>query len=145
MARGDLTVFNVAKAKMLDGDWASTDHFYCGICTNATPPTSATASATFGVYTEVSTAGTYSAGGTDLGTLADLVSQSGGTMTFDSTTNPTWAQNASNGTDAYWAIVYNYTDAAKDALLFVDLGGPVDMTAGDLTITWNGSGLFTIA
>ena len=145
MARGDLTVFNVAKAKMLDGDWASTDHFYCGICTNATPPTSATASATFGVFTEVSTAGTYSAGGTDLGTLADLVSQSGGTMTFDSTTNPTWAQNASNGTDAYWAIVYNYTDAAKDALLFVDLGGPVDMTAGDLTITWNGSGLFTIA
>ena len=145
MARGDLTVFNVAKAKMLDGDWASTDHFYCGICTNATPPTSATASATFGVFTEVSTAGTYSAGGTDLGTLADLVTQTNGTMTFDSSTNPTWAQNASNGTGAYWAIVYNYTDAAKDALLFVDLGGPVDMTAGDLTITWNGSGLFTIA
>lgn len=145
MARGDLTVFNVAKAKMLDGDWASTDHFYCGICTNATPPTSATASATFGVFTEVATAGTYSAGGTDLGTLADLVTQTNGTMTFDSSTNPTWAQNASNGTGAYWAIVYNYTDEAKDALLFVDLGGPVDMTAGDLTITWNGSGLFTIA
>jgi hypothetical protein len=145
MARGDLTVFNVAKAKMLDGDWASTDHFYCGICTNATPPTSATASATFGVFTEVATAGTYSAGGTDLGTLADLVTQTNGTMTFDSSTNPTWAQNASNGTGAYWAIVYNYTDAAKDALLFVDLGGPVDMTAGDLTITWNGSGLFTIS
>jgi hypothetical protein len=66
-------------------------------------------------------------------------------MTFDSSTNPTWAQNASNGTGAYWAIIYNYTDAAKDALAFVDLGGPVDMTAGDLTITWNGSGLFTIA
>lgn len=145
MARGDLTVFNVAKAKMLDGDWASTDHFYCGICTNATPPTSATASATFGVFTEVATAGTYSAGGTDLGTLADLVTQNNGKMTFDSSTNPTWAQNASNGTGAYWAIVYNYTDAAKDALLFVDLGGPVDMTAGDLTITWNGSGLFTIS
>ncbi len=145
MARGDLTVFNVAKAKMLDGDWASTDHFYCGICTNATPPTSATASATFGVFTEVATAGTYSAGGTDLGTLADLVTQTNGTMTFDSSTNPTWAQNASNGTGAYWAIIYNYTDAAKDALAFVDLGGPVDMTAGDLTITWNGSGLFTIA
>lgn len=144
MARGDLTVFNVAKAKMLDGDWASTDHIYCGICTNATPPTSATASATYGVFTEVATAGTYSAGGTDLGTIADLVTQTNGKMTFDSTTNPTWAQNASNGTNAYWAIIYNYTDAAKDALAFVDLGGPVDMTAGDLTITWNGSGLFTI-
>jgi len=26
----------------------------------------------------------------------------------------------------------------------VDLGGPVDMSAGDLTITWNASGIFTI-
>jgi len=38
----------------------------------------------------------------------------------------------------------NYTDSGKDALCYVDLGGPVDMTAGDLTITWNGSGLMTI-
>ena len=38
----------------------------------------------------------------------------------------------------------NYTDAGKDALCYVDLGGPVDMTAGDLTITWHGSGLMTI-
>jgi hypothetical protein len=66
-------------------------------------------------------------------------------MTFDSGTNPTWAQDASNDTDAYWAIVYNFTDAGKDALCFIDLGGPVDMTAGALTVTWNASGLFTIA
>jgi len=39
----------------------------------------------------------------------------------------------------------NNTDDGKDALCYVDLGGPVDMTAGDLTITWNGSGLMTIA
>ena len=145
MAQGDVTVFNEAKAKMLDGDWASTDHFYIAICDNTAAPSASTTTPTLGDFTEVGTGGTYTSGGTDLGTLATLVSESAGTMTFDSTTNPTWAQDASNDADAYWGIIYNYTDAGNDALAFVDLGGPVDMTAGDLTITWNGSGIFTIA
>lgn len=144
MARGDLTVFEEAKAKMLDGDWASTDHFYCAICDDTATPTAATATPTLGDFTEVGSGGTYVAGGTDLGTLATLVTEAAGTMTFDSATNPTWAQDAGNDTDAYWGIIYNYTDAANDALAFVDLDGPVDMTAGDLTITWNASGLFTV-
>ena len=144
MARGDLVVFNVAMGKMLDGDWASSDHFYCAIVTNAVAPAADTATPVLGDFTEVTADGTYDAGGLDLGTLADLVTVSGSTVTVDSTTNPTWAQDASNGTTAYYAIIYNYTDAGKDALCYVDLGGPVDMTAGDLTITWNGSGLMTI-
>ena len=130
---------------MLDGDWASTDHFYCAICDNTTTPVAATATPVIGDFTQVGSGGTYVNGGTDLGTLADLVVQAAGVMKFDSATNPTWAQHASNDVDAFWAIVYNFTDAAKDALLFVDLGGPVDMSAGDLTITWNGSGIFTIS
>jgi hypothetical protein len=145
MARGDITIFQEAMAKMLDGDWASTDHFYLAICDDTTTPAAATGTPTLGDFTEVGTGGTYVAGGTDLGTLADLVAQAAGTMTFDSATNPTWAQDAGNDVDAYWGIIYNYTDAGKDALAFVDLGGPVDMTAGDLTVTWNGSGIFTIA
>jgi hypothetical protein len=144
MARGDLTVFEEAKAKMLDGDWASTDHFYCAICDNTATPTADFATPTLGDFTEVGNGGTYVTGGTDLGTLATLVTEAAGVMTFDSATNPTWAQDAGNDVDAFWGIIYNYTDAAKDAVAFVDLGGPVDMTAGDLTITWNGSGLFTI-
>jgi len=145
MARGDVTIFQEAMAKMLDGDWASTDHFYCAVCDNTAAPAADTATPVLGDFTEVGTGGTYVAGGTDLGTLADLVSQAAGVMTFDSATNPTWAQDAGNDTDAYWGIIYNYTDAGKDALAFVDLGGPVDMTAGDLTITWNASGIFTIS
>ncbi len=96
------------------------------------------------ILRRLSTSGTYVTGGIDLGTLATLVTEAAGVVTFDSATNPTWAQNASNDNDAYWAIVYNYTDTGKDALCYVDFGGPVDMTAGDLTITWNGSGLMTI-
>lgn len=144
MARGDVTVFEEAKAKMLDGDWASTDNFYCAVCDNTVAPTAATATPVLGDFTEVGAGGTYVAGGTNLGALSALVTEAAGVMTFDSTTNPTWAQNAGNDVDAYWGIVYNYTDAGKDALLFVDLGGPVDMTAGDLTVTWHASGLFTI-
>lgn len=144
MARGDVVVFEEAMAKMLDGDWASTDHFYCAICDNTTTPAASMATPVLGDFTQVGNSGTYVTGGTDLGTLADLVTEADGVVTFDSATNPTWAQDASNDNDAYWGIIYNYTDAGKDALAYVDLGGPVDMTAGDLTITWNGSGIFTI-
>jgi len=145
MARGDVTVFEEALAKMLDGDWASTDHFYCAICDDTTTPAADTATPTLGDFTEVGAGGTYVAGGIDLGTLADLVTEAAGVMTFDSATNPTWAQDVGNDVDAYWGIIYNYTDAGHDALAFVDLGGPVDMSGGDLTITWNASGILTIS
>ena len=145
MARGDLTVFEEAMAKMLDGNWASTDHFYCAICDDTASPTAATATPVLGDFTEVGDSGTYTTGGTDLGTLADLVAEAAGVVTIDSATNPTWAQDGSNDSDAYWAVVYNYTDAGKDAFFYVDLGGPVDMSAGDLTVTWNASGFVTIS
>jgi len=145
MARGDLTVFEEAMAKMLDGNWASTDHFYCAICDDTASPTAATATPVLGDFTEVGDSGTYTTGGTDLGTLADLVAEAAGVVTIDSDTNPTWAQDGSNDSDAYWAVVYNYTDAGKDAFFYVDLGGPVDMSAGDLTVTWNASGFVTIS
>lgn len=144
MARGDFTVFNEAKALMIDGDWSSTDHFYIAICDNTTAPTAATATPALGDFTEVGDGGSYTSGGVDLGTLASLVTQSGGTMTFTSTVNPSWAQDAGNDNDAYWGIIYNHTQAGNDALGFVDLGGPVDMSAGDLTITWSQNGIFTI-
>ena len=145
MATGDLTVFDEAKAKMLSGNWASTDAFYCAICDNTTTPTAATATPVIGDFTQVGAGGTYVTNGTTLGALSALVSEASGTMTFDSGTNPTWAQDAGNDTDAHWAIIYNFTDAGKDALAFVELGGPVDMSAGALTVSWNASGLFTIA
>lgn len=149
MAQGDVTVFDEAKAYMIDGGWEAADDIKCAICDNTTTPTAADAvpSISGGTtnYTEVGTAGTYVAGGTSLGNLGTVVTEAAGTMTFDSATNPTWAQNASNDVDAYWGIIYNDTDVTNRAIAFVDLGGPVDMTAGDLTITWNASGIFTIA
>ena len=145
MARGDLTIFEEALAKMIAGNWASTDEFYCAVCDDTTTPAAGDTTPVITDYTQVGTGGTYVAGGLTLGALSALVSEDGGTMTFDSATNPTWAQNGSNDVDAYWGIIYNYTDAGKDCLCFVDLGGPVDMSGGDLTVTWDASGILTIS
>ena len=145
MARGDVTIFEEALAKMIAGNWASTDEFYCAVCDDTTTPAAGDTTPVITDYTQVGTGGTYVDGGLTLGALSALVSEDGGTMTFDSATNPTWAQNGSNDVDAYWGIIYNYTDAGKDCLCFVDLGGPVDMSGGDLTVTWNASGILTIS
>lgn len=151
MAAGDITFFEEAKAYMLDGGWAATDNIKVAICDNTTAPVAsapvpAVTSGGTTNYTEVGSAGSYTAGGELLDTLANCVTEAAGTMTFDDTgASVSWTQNASNDTDAYWAIVYNDTDASNRALCFIDLGGPVDMSAGALTITWNASGIFTIA
>lgn len=144
MATGDVTVFDEAKAYMIDGGWEAADQIYCAILDNTVAPTAGDTTPALGDYTEVGSAGSYTSGGSLLDTLGTMVTEAGGVMTFDTGTNPTWAQNASNDTDAYWGLIYNNSDAADLAIAFVELGGPVDMSAGDLTITWNASGIFTI-
>lgn len=145
MATGDVTVFDEAKAYMIDGGWESADDIKCAVLDNTTVPAAGDTTPALGDYTEVGAAGSYTAGGTSLGNLGTMVTEAAGTMTFDSATNPTWAQHASSDTDAYWGLIYNDTDAGDLAICFVELGDPVDMSAGDLTITWNASGIFTIA
>ena len=145
MATGDVTVFDEAKAFMIDGGWEPADDIKVAILDNTVTPAAADATPALGDYTEVGTGGTYVAGGTSLGNLGTLVTEASGTMTFDSSTNPSWAQHASNDVDAYWGLIYNDTDASDLAIAFVELGGPVNMTAGDLSVTWNASGIFTIA
>ena len=144
MAQGDVVVFNEALAYLLEGGWEPTDDIKIAICDNTAAPTATTASPTLSDFTQVGSGGTYTSGGTSLGTLGDMVTQSGATVTIDSATNPTWAKHASNDTDAYWGIIYNDTDASDRALAFVELGGPVNMQAGALTITWNASGIATL-
>ena len=141
MAAGDFVLFNTFKEELAKGNHAfGTDTYKMAICDNTTAPTAATATPALGDFTQVGTAGTYVAGGT---TLTITVAESSGTVTVDATNSPTWAQHASNDTDAYWAIIYNDTDAGDIAVGYVDLGGPVDMSANDLTINPHANGLFT--
>lgn len=144
MATGDITWFNEARTLDYFAGWAGTDTIKVAILDNTTAPTASTATPALGDFTQVGTGGTYVSGGTSLGDWATVWSQSGGTGTMDSTTNPTWAQNASNDTDAYWGLIYNDTQAGDPAIAFVDLGGPVNMATGSLTITWNASGIATL-
>lgn len=143
MAQGDLVVFDEAKLALLDGTHDLDTHtIKCAILDNTTTPAAGDTTPALGDYTQVGAAGSYVTGGT---TLTISLTEAAGTVTFDATNNPTWAQNASNDVDAFWGLVYNDTAAGDEAIAFVDLGGPVDMTAGDLTITWNASGVFTLA
>ena len=144
MAQGDVVVFNEALGFLIDGGFEAADDIKVAICDNTSAPTQNQASPTLSDFTQVGSAGSYTAGGTSIGDLGTCVTQSSNVMTFDSATNPTWAANASNDTDAYWAIIYNDTDASDRAIAYVDLGGPVNMQTTALTITWNASGIFTI-
>ncbi len=147
MARGDLIVFEEAKGYMLDGGWEAADEIWIGLVTDtclvadAVPAYGAGGTTN---YTAIATAGNYAAGGLLLDTLANMVIEAAGVMTFDDTgASVTWAQHGSNPQDADHAVIYNDTQA-NYCIAMIDLDGPIDMQAGGLTITWNASGIFTI-
>lgn len=148
MARGDLSVFEEAKAYIIDGGWEAADQIWVGLVTNSPAVVVSDAVPAYAAggttnYTAIATAGNYAAGGELLDTLGNMVTEAAGVMTFDDTgASVTWAQHASNPQTAMFAIVYHKTTGL--AIAMINLAGPIDMQAGDLTITWNGSGLFTI-
>ena len=146
MARGDLTVFEEAKATIIEGGWEAADEIWIGIVTDVCVVSDAVPAYAAGGttnYTAIATAGNYAAGGLLLDTLANMVTEAAGVMTFDDTgASVTWAQDGSNPQDGDHAVIYHNTTGLCIAM--IDLDGPVDMQAGDLTITWNASGIFTI-
>ena len=142
MATGDLIVFDEGKRNMQL--WDGADVLKCAILDNTTAPTAADATPELSDYTEVGTGGNYVAGGVSLGTWAAFLTESAGTVKYDSATNPNWPQDAGNDNDAFWGLVYNDTNGTNQAFAFVELGGPVDMSAGSLTVTWNAAGLATL-
>lgn len=141
MAAGDIFVFNQTKLDLLNGTHDLDSHiFKVAILNNTTTPTVNDVDPALNSYTEVGSGGTYIAGGT---TLTMTLQLAGGTVTWDSTLDPAWNQNAGNDIDAYWGLIYN-TSATNRALLYIDLGGPVDMTGGTLTLNWNANGILTL-
>lgn len=144
MAIGDITWFEEARTLDYYAGWALTDVIKVAVIDNTTPPAAGDTTPALADYTEVGAAGTYTAGGTSLGNWGTVWSEAAGTGTLDSATNPTWAADGSNDTDARWGIIYNDTQAGDPAIAFVDLGSAIDMQTTALTITWNGSGIATL-
>lgn len=149
MAQGDVTLFNEFKEDVGQKIHnLSSDTFKLGLVTNAVTPAASTTDPRWGAggstnlsSSEVTPGGNYATGGPAL--ASSSWSETSGTATFDAT-DVSIAQDAANPNNARWAIVYNSTSAGKEALAFVDLGGVTDLTAGNLAITWNASGIFSL-
>jgi hypothetical protein len=101
MAAGDLSVFDEAKAYMLDGDFGATDSIKLTLITNAVVPTDADAvpgmnAGATTTYTEVAAGGNFTAGGEVLDTWANFITEAAGTMTADSGTRDCVDRSRSN-------------------------------------------------
>jgi hypothetical protein len=144
MARNDWVTFEEFGLDLADGEHdLGADTFKVGLIDNSTAPTAADATPRWGDYSGDEVSGTgYTAGGaalTDTG-----VTEAAGVTTFDDGDNVTWSQNGAGPTDIYWAVLYNDSAAADQAVGFLDMGGAVSLQDGDVTITWNASGILTI-
>jgi hypothetical protein len=149
MAAGDITVFDQFKEDVgLAIHNLDTATIRLGLVTNVVTPTASTADPRWGAggstnleTNEVTPGGNYADNGPD---IAGTYSEAAGTATFDAT-DVSINQNAGNPTNARWGIIYNDTAAGNQCIAFLDLGAVIDLTAGNFTITWNASGVFTLA
>ena len=146
MAQGTVTVFNEAKQNIGNGllDLSSSADFKFMLIT--TLPTAADATPDSSDYTEV-TGTNYTAGGE---ALSVTWNHSSGTVTFDSSVNPSWSTDPAGPTNIKGGVIYSTTAAGEDALAYIDMtadGGTtaISLAAGDISVTWNASGIFTLA
>jgi len=145
MAVGDVVVFEEAKAAMLESGWPAADSIEIDLVLATSTP--AAADGPLPKLADYNLA-TSTEGGQVLGAISACVTEAGGVMTFDDpASSKVWATGGGLSTTVRWAIIYNQSStvpATDSVLAYVDLGSDRDLTAGSLTITWNGSGIFTI-
>ena len=144
MARGDVTIFEEHSLDLGKGvhDFSS-DTLKIGLIDSTAAPTAADATPRWADYSanEVGTSGGYTANGTSLASVS--YTEASGVATLDAG-NVTWSQDASGFTNAYWGIFYNDDATNDEAFGFIELDGPVSEQAGDVSITWNSSGIMTV-
>lgn len=144
MARGDLTVFEefaktIGEKKIAFG----ADTFKLALINNTSAPTAAAATPTWSDFSANEVSGTgYTAGGYSL--TGATWTEAAGVATFDDTGNVTWSQNGAGPTTIYWGILYSDTSTNDDCVCYIDMGGPVSLVDGDVSVTWNASGIFTV-
>lgn len=86
----------------------------------------------------------YTAGGNTL--TGTSVAEAAGTTTVDAA-DTTWLQNAGGFTDARGAVIYKDSGVGTTSTLFgyIDFVTDKGNVNGDLTVSWNASGIFTVA
>lgn len=151
MARGDLTVFNEFTVSLAEKKInLETDTIKLALIDDTVTPTVDAATPMWGGGSdedydanEVTDAGGYTAGGMEI-SGPELVRAAAVATFDDDDSNLSLAQNGSGFTDAYWGILYSDTATDKNAIAFIDLGGPVSEQAGPVNINFNASGILTI-
>ena len=149
MAQGDVTLFDVDSLEVLSSthNHASGGDDFKVALIDALPIASQT-TPTLSDFTEVTGSG-YTAGGESILTGQSVTNVSAATYKWDSTDNPSWTQNGSGPVDIIGALIYNDTDGSDKAAGFIDMttdGGstPISLQAGNVSITWNASGILTL-
>jgi hypothetical protein len=138
MAAGDThLIANYAKSQANNSPadkWAS-DVIKVGLITSSTTPALTDSNPCWGAggaqnysTNEVTPGGNYTAGGVALSGLA--VNQTSAQVFLDATSPISWAANASNPTNARWAVIYDNTTANKEVLGFIDLGAVTSLVSG---------------
>jgi hypothetical protein len=122
----------------------SSDALRLGLITSATTPTVGTLAPHFGgtgttnMATNQVIAGTsYTAGGPTL--TGVFWTNVGNTVPTLRAAQVTINQDAAGFTNARWGIIYNNTNAAKQAIGFIDLGADRSIVSGSLTLDWSGA------
>lgn len=148
MAAGDIVVFDQFIVDMANGvHTLSSDTIKIAFVSNAVTPATTTADPRWGaggstnLSTDEQSGGNFTAGGTALASVTSALAT--GAYKFDAADPATFSQNASNPTSIYHAIIYNDTATGKNAICAIDMGGPVSGVTGDVTVTFNASGIIT--
>lgn len=119
-----------------------------GLVTNSVTPTETTSDPRWGagggtnlLTNQVTPGGNYATSGPTIANNTYTLASA--TVTFDGD-NISILQDAANPNNARWGIGWDDTAAGDQALFFLDLGGVTDLSAGDFSVTWNASGIFTL-
>jgi hypothetical protein len=149
MPAGNFTVFDKAIPKLSDGTIDLDSHaFKVCVTTNAQGLSTGFAGASThcryaDLTAEAAPNGDYATGGRAI--TGPTWTQVGGVTTFDCD-DANWTGCTMT---VKYGVIYDDSTANKDLLGYVDLdtgsGSGIVVSAGDLTIMWNASGLFTVA
>ena len=146
MARNDWVTFEEFGLDVSNGEHnLGGDTFSVRLLNNdATVPVAGTATPRWADFSanECTQGGGYTTGGEVL--TGTSTAEAAGVTTFDATENPTWAATAGSPEDIYWAVLVNDSAAAAQCVGFLDMGGPVSMVDGNVSITWHASGILTV-
>lgn len=142
MAAGNWQFTNNSRTYLLNGTFdLDTDTFLMALFLSTS--NIGASSTTYAALTnEHSNANGYTTGGISLGSLALSGTT---TVTVDETTNPVWTASGGSITARY-AVIY---ESGGNVLCYCELDStPADVTAttgNTLTVTFNASGIFTLA